>query len=717
MTVLAVGPIAPATASTISSTLSVRESFPTGSVASLTISPAKATVIVGSAKTYTAKGYTSSGRSLGYVTSKTTFRITNGTCTRASCTSTKAGPQTVTGTDGAATATATLAIKHGPLASLTVSPAKATVTAGSAKTYTVKGYDAWGNTLGDVASSTTFTITNGTCTRASCTSTTAGTQTVTATDGSATATATLTIDPGPVATLTVSPSTATVTAGDAQTYTATGSDQWGNTLGDVTSSTTFTITNGTCTGASCTSTTAGSQTVTATDGSATATATLTVDPGPVATLTVSPSTATVTAGDAQTYTATGSDQWGNTLGDVTSSTTFTITNGTCTGASCTSTTAGSQTVTATDGSATATATLTVDPSPIQHVVVIYQENHSFDNVLGAFCEQTTPPRCDGATSGVTSDGATVPLGEASDVVPSVDHGVPAQTTAINNGAMNGFDKIWGCSAAESLACYTQYEPSQIPNVAALASQFAVSDRTFELNPIESWGAHLELVTTDLDGFEGQNPPVSTPPTGWGCDSGKDAPWSASGVSPFIMVPSCVPAPAGTAAAALEPAPVKTSPVKWVPTIMDSLDTAGKSWKIYAAGSGTSDYAWSVCPTFADCLYSKQAYGMVPTTNVVGRILAAQAAAESYGNFPVGSPCFRGRQRSLFAPRTGRYPDFYRGGFLCDPRNCHVVGAPRSASPGSRSPKARLLWAYSRSLAVGGAFARQRCARHVATKSG
>src|SRR5205823_8759110 len=39
-------------------------------------------------------------------------------------------------------------------------------------------------------------------------------------------------------------------------------------------------------------------------------------------------------------------------------------------------------------------------SPIQHVVIIFQENHSFDDVLGKFCATATGrDACDGATTG------------------------------------------------------------------------------------------------------------------------------------------------------------------------------------------------------------------------------------------------------------------------------------------------------------------------------
>lgn len=250
-------------------------------------------------------------------------------------------------------------------------------------------------------------------------------------------------------------------------------------------------------------------------------------------------------------------------------------------------------------------------NPIQHVIVFYQENHSFDNVLGALCVQDS--RCDGASTGRLGNGTEIPLSRASDLVAPVDHSPTAQITAVDGGKMDGFNQLEGCA---QYACYSQYSPSKIPNVAALARQFAISDRTFETDLIPSWGAHLELVAGQLDGFEGINPKGTTA-LGWGCDSGKQTPWSTSGDAPFLSVPSCVPARTGTPAAAQEPASVQSSPVRWVPTILDRLEHAGLNWRIYATTSPTTtDYDWAICPSFADCLYSSRKANMVPTTQVV-----------------------------------------------------------------------------------------------------
>ena len=51
-----------------------------------------------------------------------------------------------------------------------------------------------------------------------------------------------------------------------------------------------------------------------------------------------------------------------------------------------------------------TAAAATTSSPIQHVVVIYQENHSFDEVLGALCIQDA--RCDGSLTATLLNGTT-----------------------------------------------------------------------------------------------------------------------------------------------------------------------------------------------------------------------------------------------------------------------------------------------------------------------
>jgi hypothetical protein len=185
--------------------------------------------------------------------------------------------------------------------------------------------------------------------------------------------------------LTLSPSSASVPSGGSQAYTATGFDLYGNSRGNVTAATTFTIApDGSCSGSSCGAALAGAHTVTATNGAASGNATLNVTPGPVNHLTVSPQSASIGAGGSQAYTAEGFDAAGNDLGDVTAQTTFSISpDGSCSGATCEATTAGAHTVTATDGPASGQASLTVEAATAATTVSLTFDDGRADQMEAA----------------------------------------------------------------------------------------------------------------------------------------------------------------------------------------------------------------------------------------------------------------------------------------------------------------------------------------------
>jgi hypothetical protein len=136
---------------------------------------------------------------------------------------------------------------------------------------------------------------------------------------------------------------------------------------------TFTGTDAGTHGFSVTLKTTGSSTVTATDtviSSETGSQTVMVSLSALDHLALTPASASIVAGGSQSYTATGFDQYNNNLGDVTASTTFSIApNGSCTGASCTTTVAGPHTVTGSNGGKTSTASLTVAPGPASHLTL------------------------------------------------------------------------------------------------------------------------------------------------------------------------------------------------------------------------------------------------------------------------------------------------------------------------------------------------------------
>ena len=287
------------------------------------------------------------------------------------------------------------------------------------------------------------------------------------------------------------------------------------------------------------------------------------------------------------------------------------------------------------------------PSPIKHIVVILQENHSFDNLFGRWCYRTG--RCRGAVTGRIRSGRVVPLREPSDRVAFVGHEGRAHRRSWHGGAMDGFNRVLGCRRPSHYACYVQYRFRDVPNLARLARQFVVGDRIYETDGVPSWGSHLELATGGtLDGFTGDNPTRTTGVlNGWGCDSGLDAPWRSSPIAPIEMQPSCVPDQSGAG-------PYRPSPVQWVPTIMDRLDAAGLSWKLYsllpsmgAQGYSSGGYGWAICPTFADCLYTGQNANNVPLFDVL-----QDAANGTLPQFSVVTPTSKLSQHNGYSMLNG-----------------------------------------------------------------
>jgi phospholipase C len=293
-------------------------------------------------------------------------------------------------------------------------------------------------------------------------------------------------------------------------------------------------------------------------------------------------------------------------------------------------------------------------TPIEHVVIVFQENHSFDNVLGRFCheEAATARRqpCDGAMSGTLPDGKVIPLRRAEQVVPPIRHTVAAQQEAIDGGRMDGFANLDRCGphTRPPYQCYSQYDRTQIPNTFALAARFAVSDRTFEFRSTPSWGGHMVLASASLDGFVGDNPsslrvtssPRGDEDRGWGCDSHLDAVWFDGRT--YRREPSCVPDLDGNG-------PYRPSPVPYVPTIFDRLEQRDRTWKVYAGRGrmGRFDYGWAICPTFYECLGSSQRGNLVPAADVL-----ADAANGSLPSYAIVTPLFRDSQHNGAAMTKG-----------------------------------------------------------------
>lgn len=146
--------------------------------------------------------------------------------------------------------------------------------------------------------------------------------------------------------------------------------------------------------------------------------------------------------------------------------------------------------------------------PIEHVVFVIKENRTFDHFFGRY------PGADGATTGVTFDGRTVPLGPAPDVFPEhIAHGFWSGLYAVDGGRMDGFDLI---SGGQSLDGYTQFDRAGIPNYWRYADRFVLADRFFTSEYGPTFVEHLYTIAAQSNGIMDNRAP-GVPRAGGYCD--------------------------------------------------------------------------------------------------------------------------------------------------------------------------------------------------------
>jgi phospholipase C len=119
---------------------------------------------------------------------------------------------------------------------------------------------------------------------------------------------------------------------------------------------------------------------------------------------------------------------------------------------------------------TATAT-----TPIEHVVIIMQENHSFDNMFGQFP----------GANGITLPRASNPLRS------DYDHSGPASLAAMDGGKMDEFPE-------QSSVQFTQ---ADIPTYWAYAQQFGLGDNFFSSIASSSLPNHMAMVAAQSGGVD------------------------------------------------------------------------------------------------------------------------------------------------------------------------------------------------------------------------
>lgn len=170
---------------------------------------------------------------------------------------------------------------------------------------------------------------------------------------------------------------------------------------------------------------------------------------------------------------------------------------------------------------------------IQHIVIIVQENRSFDDLFATF------PGADGATTGCMNTGsdlrsahkhrntgcpsgdqtvplAKVPLSEQCDF----GHGYHGFLNNLDGGLMDGFGLNGGGCHGQVTAAYQYVDPQQIVPYWSIADQWVLADQMFQTQGSGSFTAHQDLIAagTILNAKQTVSIVDSPTHTPWGCDA-------------------------------------------------------------------------------------------------------------------------------------------------------------------------------------------------------
>jgi len=238
-----------------------------------------------------------------------------------------------------------------------------------------------------------------------------------------------------------------------------------------------------------------------------------------------------------------------------------------------------------------TSSVTVPPPPgkIQHVVVIFQENRSTDNLFQGLCTAnggvpgcgTNSSQYDLVQSGTDSQGNTVALQETDlGVTYDPDHSHKAFTSMcdLNTNVnppqcqMDGADlNSVTCPAGMPECTFAYVNPADVQPYLQMAEQYAFADRMFQTNQGPSMPAHQFILSgtsapsTGSPLFASENPAVSGPP-----DAGCDAPVGST----VRLIDST----------GSESSNAPIYPCFDHPTLTDLLEAKSLSWRYYSPGT-------------------------------------------------------------------------------------------------------------------------------------
>jgi phospholipase C len=218
------------------------------------------------------------------------------------------------------------------------------------------------------------------------------------------------------------------------------------------------------------------------------------------------------------------------------------------------------------------------PAKIEHVVIVFQENRTPDNL---FQDSLLIARgADIAASGVNSKGQIVPLTEIdlgtngpNPDVYDLSHAHSAFLAMYDNGKMDGADLVAGAGCQANLtdclpenAQFKYVNPADVQPYFQLAEKYSFADRMFQTNQGPSFPAHQFIISGTSAPSEGSNLFVAENP---------------GGISNPNALTGCA-TPAAEYVSVIDPLGMEHTiyPCFEHATLTDLLNTAKLSWRYY-----------------------------------------------------------------------------------------------------------------------------------------
>lgn len=266
--------------------------------------------------------------------------------------------------------------------------------------------------------------------------------------------------------------------------------------------------------------------------------------------------------------------------------------------------------------------------PITHIVLIVQENRTFNDLFATF------PGAVGTTTGLERirrgkkvKQVSIDLTEANLADPkNLNHYYNSYKTAYDGGKMDAFNHIKTISGKDEGALpYTYVNPDQVQPYWTIATDYALADHLFQTQGSASFVAHQDLIRggSEIDSTESLiDDPTSS--SAWGCTSPPGTVTSLITTS-LVFEPHKGPYPCTSSF------PSSGSNYE---TLADLLDAAKVSWKYYtpAPKNFTTGALWNAFLVIDSVYGNKSEWSehiSSPQTNILKDISKGKLPAMSW----------------------------------------------------------------------------------------